>query len=973
MRPAHATTSPSATNHNTTFDDIAPFRDESDLPPGGKYTDGTASVLCAGSVVPGITGPQWIFVLQPGFQTQVLDGEVTNAPLVMTDDSPIDHDSRDRNIYVYPYPQSAKLLASPGNFQTGEQSERGRIEVEWESAALPVWAQPDWSDRVHIEGAHIWDCAHADVTDGFRTEIHPPLVTMSLRDAANEWPAGLANPKLPTRPGWVDTMPGMGSVPVPVTRADIFGSSDGGSARTQETCFSFVNPCLFGLGWYQPLAIKNYDFFVPAPPNLDPNAQLVTKLIKHPFPNCSSDNDCGSLDVLEKTDRITFTNTPTGVAVHVNFTDSPFTEPKSHLYGFGFTLEVGWNTPAAFIPERVKVTVEKVHIKTTMDDAGNGPAAEWEIAAMINGNFKHLLLTETNGDGVGYEYDEGVPTTNDVDAGDYGIKGSGPECALQTDSKTDPGPCQKVFEVTLLPGQPLRISFRAEEDDAGPNFNNPAGAVERILTDLYAIGEKTEWFQERSSAGAIEVDPDCHPDACASITYKIENDPIPAPPQTTTTVGAPNVDQGGETWVTSNTSIGLATTAAAGKEADTFEIHARSWRFGSAAPSESVCGTGTGGATCTLHLDANDGFDGVYNVEYWSVDTTTGATEATQSREFRLDNTPPTTFPILSGTFVRGWYNTPVTVTLFATDGAGVGIDHTTYIVDGGPFNAYLTPFVVTGDSPARVVSFASADKLGNLEPLQGSQFKIDGTAPTLTSSDAFDGAFHYSQDELVNGVFTNASSLAVTYAASDALSGMWDVRRDVTSVPFVGTTTVTVPTGISTHTLVAEDVAGNLKTLAFAIVSVTPLGIAAPQGAGWWKLNPASSTLLDEVNIVSRAFGAPTNRYADVTTANYDSYLTPGANPTAEQKVRRDLLVAWLDFVSGFEPAAQSVDVKSVNGANPWWKVVRNTGGENGSSVTTALNVVRESERRLEDLPPTPYLDTIQILLDKLANKKLK
>jgi hypothetical protein len=307
---------------------------------------------------------------------------------------------------------------------------------------------------------------------------------------------------------------------------------------------------------------------------------------------------------------------------------------------------------------------------------------------------------------------------------------------------------------------------------------------------------------------------------------------------------------------------------------------------------------------------------------------------------------------------------------LSASDGAGVGVGFTTYTVDGGPFVTYTGPFVVTGDSPAHNVSFGSSDSLGNAEPLKSAQFQLDGTAPTLAISDAFDGAFHYSQNELASGVFTNASSLAVAYTSSDALSGMWDVRIDGTSIPFGGTTSVPVPAGISTHSLVAEDVAGNLTTLTFAVVSVTPFAIPDPQGAGYWKNVPADAGLLDAVNIVSRAFGAPTNRYAEVTPANYLSYLVPGAIPLIDQKVARELLVDWLNFVSGREPAAYAVDLKSVQG---WWNVVTNTGGQNGSSVTTALNLVRESERRLEDVPPTPYLVTIQTLLEKLSTNKLK
>lgn len=970
MRPAHAT-SPATTNHDVTFDNVAPRRGEFDpLPFNGHYVPGSESP-CNTFIgpIPGVSFPQWVYV-QNEPQPQTLEGQVTGAPFVMTDDNPFDHHSRDRNFYVYPDDNSAHLLAAPGNWHTGESDESGRIEMEWESAAFPSWAEPTLGDWVHVEGGHIWDCAHADVSDGYRTEIHPPLVSMTLRNAHRDaWSNGAST--IPAGAGWLDTMPNLGSVPVPVTRADVFGSSDGGEALEQENCF--YHPCSVP-DWYQPLALKNYDFFVPAPPKPDPDAQIVTKLIKHPFLHCDSDDgSCGQqLDVLESTNRITFTTTGAGVNVHVNFDN--FTEPASLLYGFGFTLEVGWNRPAAVTPERVKVTVEKVHVATTMDDLGNGPAAEWEIFSMVGGSedFRHLLMTETNGDGVGYEYNEDVPTTNDIDTGNYGIKGSGPECALQADSGSDPGPCKKVFEVTLLPGQPLRIYFRAEEDDLGLNFNNDAGSIEHIVTSNYALGERTEWFQEKTSSGEAPIDGDCNPNPCASVTYKVEPDPFPVPPGTTLSTGAPTVTQGGETWVTSKSPIGLTATAAAGDEGDEVDIHARFWRTGTPAPSEAVCGSGTGTATCTLHLDANDGADGQYTVEYWAVDATKNSIEPTHTASFRLDNTAPTSSASLSGTLVRGWYNTPVTVALSATDGAGVGVDHIGFVVDPPGFLfPYSSPFIVSTDSASHTVSASAADKLTNTEPLaQKASFKIDRTAPTLTISDAFDGSFHYTQDELVNGMFTNGSMLQIAYASSDALSGMWQVRLDGVPLGFSGTTPLSVPSGVSTHTLVAEDTAGNLTTLTFAIVSVTPFANPDPRGAGWWKINPPGSALLDEVNLVSRAFGTPTNRFADVTPANYGSYVTPGAMPTLDQQVARELLVAWLNLVSGREPAARSVDLKSVLG---WWHVVTNTGGQNGSSVTTALNLVRESERRLEDVPPTPYLDLVQTLLDKLNNDKLK
>jgi hypothetical protein len=197
----------------------------------------------------------------------------------------------------------------------------------------------------------------------YRTEIHPPRLVMTLRDAASQaWSkpcqVGPNAPNcingtvtIPARPGWTDTLPGLGSVPVRVTRADVFASSDGGEAREQETCFA--PPVCVPADWYQPLKSKNYDLFVPAPPQPDAGAQLVTKLIPRPFLTASSDNDPGSLDLLaSQPNRFTFTeeNGQSGRVIHIHVNLDNFTEPATHLYGFGFTYEVGWNRPATVVP-----------------------------------------------------------------------------------------------------------------------------------------------------------------------------------------------------------------------------------------------------------------------------------------------------------------------------------------------------------------------------------------------------------------------------------------------------------------------------------------------------------------------------------------------------------------------------------------------------------------------------------------------
>src|SRR6266542_523287 len=378
--PGH--TDPNVTKHATTFDNIAPAAGEFDtLPFGEQYVPGDTTTCTSPGT--GYVDPQWRLV--GGFDNvTTVEGQVTSSKIAW-DDNPIDHHSRDRN-----------FLIAPGNFHQGEDNEHGRIEVEWESAAFPAWALPMAGDRVHVEGSHIWDCAHGE--DGYRTEIHPPRLVMALRDAANHgWPSD-DSPTIPARPGWADTMPGLGSVPIPVTRADVFASSDGGEAREQETCFGAI-PCPFGLDYYQPLKSKSYDLFVPAPPKPDDDAQLVVKLIKHPSLNCNSDDtSCGTaVDVLQSEPaRFTFSQAPgpidAGVGIHVDF--SGFTEPASFLYGFGFTFEVGWNRPAPTVPRRLKVTALGVHVQYPQDFfnlgdlGGSYEDGELELSGLIGDTFR---------------------------------------------------------------------------------------------------------------------------------------------------------------------------------------------------------------------------------------------------------------------------------------------------------------------------------------------------------------------------------------------------------------------------------------------------------------------------------------------------------------------------------------------------------------------------------------------------------
>jgi hypothetical protein len=153
--------------------------------------------------------------------------------------------------------------------------------------------------------------------------------------------------------------------------------------------------------------------------------------------------------------------------------------------------------------------------------------------------------------------------------------------------------------------------------------------------------------------------------------------------------------------------------------------------------------------------------------------------------------------------------------------------------------------------------------------------------------------------------------------------------------------------------------------------VSIPPgtfAGGVDPQGRGFWqtamttgKYSAAQiADFLICVNVASQGFGAKLNRWAEATLDNYLDYVGAGPKATIDMRVRAELLVAWLNLVSGRLPAVAAVDLK-VPG---WQTVVQNTGT---SSQTTVLNVVREVERRLGESPSSDLLKTVQNILEKL------
>lgn len=371
--------------------------------------------------------------------------------------------------------------------------------------------------------------------------------------------------------------------------------------------------------------------------------------------------------------------------------------------------------------------------------------------------------------------------------------------------------------------------------------------------------------------------------------------------------------------------------------------------------------------------------EGHSDVFYHSADVA-GNVEPTGSIGLDIDTVAPLTAVSLAGTIGdNGWYTTAVDVTLSCSD-ATSGCAAREFRVDGGAWHAYAGTFTVPGEGP-RTVEFRSTDVAGNLGAVGATAFKIDTVAPSVAPTGASDGVFGYTAAELLDGVLTNEGTLTVDYGAADATSLLHFVSLDGSSDTFepgeaavAGDLTVALPAGLSTWTLQAQDKAGLLSDpVTFEVVYIPPGSFAGgtdPRGAGYWQQAVSKGDLTEAelagllvlVNAASSHFGAG-ETFGEVDMTNYQVFLELPKPPATDDKVRRSLLTAWLNFASGRLPAAASVDLSPVLG---WETVVLNTGG---SPLTTALNTLSEAEHRFDPSVSKGSKNTIRDVVEALNN----
>ncbi|MDE1863244.1 MAG: HYR domain-containing protein [Thaumarchaeota archaeon] len=215
------------------------------------------------------------------------------------------------------------------------------------------------------------------------------------------------------------------------------------------------------------------------------------------------------------------------------------------------------------------------------------------------------------------------------------------------------------------------------------------------------------------------------------------------------------------------------------------------------------------------------------------------------------DSIPPVTTATLSGLQgTNGWYTSPVSVTLAASDNepGGTGVKSTSYSLDGGPQATYAGPFTVTGDSN-HTLAFNSTDNAGNVELPHLVYIAIDTAPPVIT---------------IPSGVTKEATGpLTIvnlgTATAVDAVDGPVTVTNNAT---------VSYPVGNTVIMYSAADLAGNAAT-AYQKVTIT-------------DTTPPVLQLPAQITVQATGPSGATASYKANATDLVDGQVTPACSPAS-------------------------------------------------------------------------------------------
>ena len=247
-----------------------------------------------------------------------------------------------------------------------------------------------------------------------------------------------------------------------------------------------------------------------------------------------------------------------------------------------------------------------------------------------------------------------------------------------------------------------------------------------------------------------------------------------------------------------------------------------------------------GGAFLTYSVPFVVSGDGSHTVEYFAVDGA-GWTEPLRNVVVRIDTTTPTTSASPSGTSgTGGWFRSNVIVTLSASD-ASSGVASTSYRIDGGSWQAYTGPFIVSGDG-THAVEYRSTDRAGLVESAGSSAVNIDATAPSVVPSLTTPRGSNVNLTPAIVITFSepmDQASVEAAFSITPDMNGAFTWSADSRTLTFTPERALDPSTtyGVFVDSG-ARDAAGNPLSGAYTFSFTTA---AAPAGFGfgdsWWIL----------------------------------------------------------------------------------------------------------------------------------------
>ncbi len=245
------------------------------------------------------------------------------------------------------------------------------------------------------------------------------------------------------------------------------------------------------------------------------------------------------------------------------------------------------------------------------------------------------------------------------------------------------------------------------------------------------------------------------------------------------------------------------------------------------------------------------------------------------------DQAAPTTTAVVSPgdpDGAAGYYKTKPTVTLSSTDNDGSGLSAIRYAWDGNPVARYTTP--LTASDGQHSLTFFSTDNAGNSETSRSIALSVDSIGPTIS----------------ITAPIGTATTSAVLFQGrvSDATSGAGGItiNGEVSTLNPDGSfsTTLDLPRGTSSVTVIATDVAGNTTTLvrkvAVAQQKKILVGAGATGGPQVLLFSGRGASLANFFAFDKKFRGGVSVASGDVNNDGSDEIIT-GAGPGGGPQVR--------------------------------------------------------------------------------------